>query len=169
GSTIRSVASGSGGCKRIAVFSGSGKISIGCGSPGTSDNLYQQLYPTGSWGLKYLTVPSYNRPTNYYRIIRKNLSTNVYLNGALIPSASFINGTYYEFSNTIPNEIHASEPISVAQFFTTQGCPAGNPAPYYPDMIILNPVEQNISNVTLVSSNLVALQPQHHLHAIMHN
>jgi hypothetical protein len=161
------VASGSGGCKRIAVFSGSGKISIGCGSGGTSDNLYQQLYPTGSWGLKYLTVPSYNRPTNYYRIIRKNLTTSVWLNGTLVPGASFVNGVY-EFSNNTPNLITASEPISVAQFFTTQGCGAGNGSGVYdPDMIILNPVEQNINNVTLVSSNLVAAQPQHHLHVIM--
>src|SRR5678815_1856540 len=60
GSLIKSVASGSSGCKRIAVFSGSGKISIGCGATaGTSDNLYQQLYPTGSWGLKYLTCLLY--------------------------------------------------------------------------------------------------------------
>src|SRR5215203_384818 len=89
GSLIKSVASASGGCKRIAVFSGSGKISIGCGAnAGTSDNLYQQLYPTGSWGLKYLTVPSYNRPTNFFRIIRKSATTNVFLNGTLIPAAS---------------------------------------------------------------------------------
>ncbi|MEI9944816.1 MAG: IgGFc-binding protein [Chitinophagaceae bacterium] len=45
GTTIRSVASAAGGCKKIAVFSGSGKISIGCPSPSSSDNLYQQLYP----------------------------------------------------------------------------------------------------------------------------
>lgn len=170
GSLIKSVASGTGGCKRIAVFSGSGKIYIGACPAGmnTSDNLYQQLYPTGSWGLKYLTVPSYNRPANFYRIIRKSLSTNVYVNGALIPSASFVNGVFYEFTNSSPNEIHATEPVSVAQYFTTQGC-SGNASPYDPDMIILNPVEQNISNVTLVSSNLVAAQPQHHLHVIMRN
>src|SRR6188474_95695 len=87
GSSIKSVASGTGGCKRIAVFSGSGKISIGCSNAGTSDNLYQQLYPTGSWGLKYLTIPSYNRPTNYYRVIKKTVSTNVWVNGVLIPAA----------------------------------------------------------------------------------
>jgi len=68
GSKIKSVASGASGCKRIAVFSGSGKISIGCTNAGSSDNLYQQLYPIVSWGKKYLTVPSYNRVTNYYRI-----------------------------------------------------------------------------------------------------
>ena len=169
GSLIKSVASASGGCKRIAVFSGSGKISIGCPTAGTSDNLYQQLYPTGSWGLKYLTVPSYSRPTNFFRIIRKSITTNVYLNGALIPSASFINGIYYQFSNSIPNSITATEPISVAQYFTTQGC-SGNGSPYDPDMIMLNPVEQNINNVTLVSSNLAApTNQQHHLHAIIRN
>src|SRR6188768_2990774 len=171
GSLIRSVASGTSGCKRIAVFSGSGKISIGCGSSaGTSDNLYQQLYPTGSWGLKYLTIPSYSRPTNYYRVIKKTVSTNVWVNGVLVPAASFVNGIYYQFSNSTPNVITASEPISVAQYFTTQGCGAGNGNGVYdPDMIILNPVEQNISDVTLVSSNLVAGQPQHHLHVIMRN
>lgn len=170
GSIIKSVSTGSSGCKRIAVFSGSGKIYIGACPSGTftSDNLYQQLYPTGSWGLKYLTVPSYNRPVNFYRIIRKSATTNVYLNGALIPSTAFTNGIYYEFSNSIPNEIRATEPVSVAQYFTTQGC-SGNGAPYDPDMIILNPVEQNINNVTLVSSNLVAALPQHHLHVIMRN
>ena len=170
GSIIRSVSSGSGGCRRIAVFSGSGKIGIGCGSSaGTSDNLYQQLYPTGSWGMNYLTVPSFDRATNYFRIIKKNATTAVYVNGVLVPSSSFINGTYYEFSNTIPNQITANEPISVAQYFTTQGC-AGNGTPYDPDMIMLNPVEQNINNVTLVSSNLVAPQnQQHHLHVIMRN
>lgn len=169
GSLIKSVASGTGGCKRIAVFSGSGKISIGCGSTaGTSDNLYQQLYPTGSWGMKYLTVSSYNRPTNFFRIIRKTASANVFLNGTLIPGASFTNN-YYEFSSTTPNVITASEPISVAQYFTTQQC-SGNGAPFDPDMIILNPVEQNINNVTLVSSNLAApSNQQHHLHVIMHN
>ena len=171
GSTIQSVASGSGGCKRIAVFSGSGKISIGCpAAAGTSDNLYQQLYPTGSWGLKYLTAPSYNRPTNYYRVIRKTATTNVWVNGVLIPAASFVNGVYYQFTNTTPNVISASEPISVAQYFTTQGCGASNGNGVYdPDMIVLNPVEQNISDVTLVSSNLIAAQPQHHLHIIMRN
>lgn len=170
GSRIQSVSSGSGGCKRIAVFSGSGKIRIpgsGC-SQNSSDNLYQQLYPAGSWGKKYLTVPSYSRPNNYYRIIKSNPLTNVYLNGALIPAGSFINGVYYQFFNNIPNLIESDLPVSVGQYFTTQGCD-GNGSPYDPDMIVLNPVEQNINNVTLVSSNMVAAPPQHHLHVIMRN
>lgn len=176
GSRVRSVASAGGGCKKIAVFSGTGKIRIpatGCGG-NSSDNLYQQLYPIASWGKKYMTVPSRNNPNNYYRIAKSDPAANVYVNGALIPAASFINN-YYEFFNARANLIESDLPISVAQYFTTQGCD-GNPAnvPYDPDMIILNPVEQNISRVTLVSSNLVAgstaaFPHQHHIHAIIKN
>ncbi|MBC7949460.1 MAG: PKD domain-containing protein [Chitinophagaceae bacterium] len=176
GSKIRSVASGTGGCKKIAVFSGSGKIRIpatGCAN-NSSDNLYQQLYPTGTWGKKYITVPSLNNPNNYYRISRSDPAANVSVNGSPIPATSFTNN-YYQFFNNRPNVIESDLPISVAQFFTTQGCDQNsNFNPYDPDMIMLNPVEQNIDSVTLVSSNLVAgssaqYPHQHHIHAIMRN
>ena len=175
GSHIKSIANNTGGCKRIAVFSGSGKIQITATScaQNSSDNLYQQLYPVVSWGLKYLTVPSYNRTTNIFRITKSDPSTNVYLNGSLIPASSFVNNRYYQFFNNKPNSISADKPISVAQYFTTQGCDA-NASPYDPDMILLNPVEQNIDKITLVSSNLfaaatAAMPHQHHIHVIMKN
>ncbi|MEY3435796.1 MAG: hypothetical protein RL335_252 [Bacteroidota bacterium] len=167
GSRIRTIATGTETCKRIAVFSGAGKMRIGvCTNSNSSDNLYQQLYPTASWGKNYLTVPSFNRTMNFYRIIRSVANGKVFLNGTEIPAASFVNGSYYEFSNNTPNYITSEEPVSVVQYFTTQGC-SGNTSPYDPDMIILNPIEQNISKVTLVSSNLVAAGPQHHIHVIM--
>jgi gliding motility-associated-like protein len=168
GSTIRSVASATSTCKKIAVFSGSGKISIGCGGSGSSDNLYQQLYPIASWGRKYLTAPSYQRVNNFFRVAKSNPAANVFVNGNLVPAGSFVNNVY-EFSSSVPNRIESDQAISVAQYFTTQGC-FNNPAPYDPDMIMLNPVEQNISKVTLVSSNLAATQRrQHHLQVILKN
>ena len=168
GTIVKSISTGAGGCQRIAVFSGSGKIFIPatCNNQ-SSDNLYQQLYPTGSWGKKYITIPSYNRPNNYYRIARMNAAANVTVNGVAVPGASFTNG-YYQFQSNVPNVIESDQPISVAQFFTTQNCD-GNGNPYDPDMIILNPVEQNINKVTLVSSSLVASPPQHHVHVVMKN
>jgi gliding motility-associated-like protein len=171
GSKIRSVASGNSSCKRIAVFSGAGKIRIGanCSNANSSDNLYQQLYPSASWGKDYLTVPSFSRPNNFYRVIKRDPATNVYVNGALIPASSFVNNSYYEFSGGVPNRVTSDQPVSLSQYFTTQGC-SGNPSPYDPDMIVLNPVEQNISKVTLVSSNLVATQNrQHHIHVVIPN
>lgn len=170
GTKIKSIASGSGGCKKIAVFSGSGKIQISNGSCGSnsSDNLYQQLYPLGSWGKKYLTVPSASRPSNFYRIWRSDPASIITLNGVLVPPASFVND-YYEFFNAIPNKIESNLPVAVTQYFTTQNC-NGNASPYDPDMIVLNPVEQNISNVTLISSNLtVAGTHQHKIHVILKN
>jgi len=170
GTSVRSVASGTGGCKRIAVFSGSGKLNIGCTS-GSSDNLYQQLYPATSFGKRYLTVPSYGNPNNYYRIMRPDNTATVSVNGVTVPSASFING-YYTFFNNIPNLIVSDLPISVSQYFTSQGCAGNNGNAYDPDMVILNPVEQNIDKVTLVSTNLLAGNTsghQHHIHVVIHN
>src|SRR4030095_14543963 len=170
GTKVRSISSGTGGCQKIAVFSGSGKIRIPAScTNNSSDNLYQQLYPTGSWGRKYLAVPSYNNTHNYYRIAKSNPAANVYVNGSLVPAGSFTNGIWYQFFNNVPNLIESDLPISVTQYFTTQSCD-GNGSPYDPDMIVLNPVEQNISKVTLVSSNLYAPGAQvHHLHVIMRN
>ncbi len=166
GTTINSVASAAGGCRKIAVYSGSGKITIGCN--GSSDNLYQQLYPVSTWGKKYLTAPSFGKPFNYFRIYRSNPGSNVYLNGVLINPASFIND-YYTFVNSSPNLIEADRPVAVSQYFTSQNC-AGNGNLYDPDMIVLSPVEQNIKNVTLVSSPLtVAGAHQHNLQIIIKN
>lgn len=160
GSVIKSVSSGPGGCKRIGVFCGSGKISIGCtNAASSSDNLYQQIYPTSTWGKKFLTTPSTNNTAgsnnqvNFFRIISPNASATVKLNGTVIPRARFTNGFYYQFSSNSPNVIEADKPILVVQYFTTSGngpnC--GNTGPGDPEMIYLNPVEQTISSVTLNS------------------
>lgn len=169
GTSIRSVASGTGGCKRIAVFSGSGRVWVPSSCGNGADNLYQQLYPVNTWGRKYLTVPSSNRNRNYYRIIRPAATAIVSLNGTVIPAASFVNN-FYEFDNTIPNLIESDSAICVAQYFTSASC-VGNPNPYDPDMVILNPVEQNIADVTLSSSDRLshATTPQHYIHVIMKN
>ncbi|GAA4331190.1 PKD domain-containing protein [Flaviaesturariibacter amylovorans] len=180
GTTVRSIASASGGCKRLAVFSGTGKIRIPPNNSagtcnGTSDNLYQQLYPIASWGKKYLTVPSKNNPFNYYRVFRNDPNTNVFVNGALVNPALFVNNVYTLPLSNATNLIEADQPISVAQYFTSQGCNGNsNAQPYDPDMIMLNPVEQNINKVTLVNSNLfagssAAYPHQHHIHVIMRN
>jgi len=157
GSIIRSINTGSG-CKRIAVFCGSGKISIGCtSSAGTSDNLYQQIYPNSSWGKKYITTPTTNDGTNYqvnfYRIIRPDVNTLVKLNGAVLSSAVFTNNFYYEFSNNSTNIIEADKPIFLAQYFTTtsKNLNCGNDGIGDPEMIYINPVEQTINKVTLNS------------------
>lgn len=158
GSTIKSVTGAGGGCKRIAVFSGSGRLFLGCPSANSSDNLYQQIYPASTWGKKYITVSSHNASSpnhsNYYRIFKSTPTATVMLNGAIIPATSFTNGLYYTFNNTSTNVITSDEPIQVVQYFTSQACGA---APNDPEMIFINPIEQTISDVTLYSSSDFAI------------
>ncbi len=169
GSVIRSVNNGSG-CKKIAVFSGSGRIGIGCpGSISSSDNLFQQMYPNSTWGKKYLTAPSATRPHNYYRIIRPDPSTTVRLDGNTIPPGSFTNNFYYQFDDGLPHVIEGDKPIFVAQYFTTQNCgePTNNGDP---EMIFLNPIEQTINRVTLTSMRLVSgVNIAHFINVIIRN
>lgn len=169
GSSIKSINTGSG-CKKIAVYAGSGRIGIGCtGNVSSSDNLFQQVYPTSTWGKKYITVPSMDRPKNYFRIIRPDPTSTVRLNGSLIPPTSFTNSFFYEFDNSTPNVIESDKPIQVAQYFTTQACAPGTNNGD-PEMIYLNPVEQTISDVTLTSMAL--LNPQgnkHYLNVVLQN
>ena len=172
GSKVRSISTaGSVGCKKIAVFSGAGKMSIGSTGNGSADNLIAQSLPAVAWGKKYLTVPTGFQPNNYYRICVTNPNTVVKLNGTIIPTSKLINGFYYEFFNgnfngvnastnpAIPNVIEADIPIMVAQYCTTQavdGNPSGNPGGD-PEMIYLSPVEQTINKVTLYSANKNAI------------
>ncbi len=175
GSRIRSVNIGAGACKRIAVFSGSGKMSIGVSTPGgtgtasgSADNLFAQALPANAWGRKYLTSPTGSQPNNFFRVCVSDPTTVVKLNGTIIPSTSLINGFYYQFRNTSasnttsasgPNLIEADKAILVSQYCTTQGL-EGNPGTNNtssmpggdPEMIYLSPVEQTINNITLFSA-----------------
>ena len=172
GSTIKSVAN-TGTCKRIAVYSGSGKVflrSQGC-TANSADNLFQQMYPTATWGKKYITVSSrnntFNDQTNIYRVAKSDPSATVYVDGNLIANTSFINGFYYEFTGTGVHVISSDKPILVAQYFTTESC-YNNGTPGDPEMIFLNPLEQTINNVTLYSSQFYLIT-QHFINIVIKN
>lgn len=165
GSRVRSISTnGATGCKKIAVFCGSGKISIGGSANGSADNLFAQAFPAVAWGKKYLTAPTGSQPNNYYRVCVTDPNTVVKLNGVVIPKTSLVNGFYYQFKNSsasnttsiaAPNLIESDIPVLVAQYCTTQGVD-GNPGTTPggdPEMIYLSPVEQTINKITLYSAS----------------
>ena len=142
------------GCKRIAVFSGSGRISITCTTgSSSSDNYMVQSVPKTAWGKKYLTTPALgvidgthplgNQAINIYRICVADPTTVVRINGVV----TAIPGFYYEIAATNQTQlIEADKPIMVAQYFTSQNaCGNGNPGD--PEVIYLSAVEQNINTV----------------------
>ncbi len=165
GSRIRSIASGTSACKKIAVFSGSGKISIQGSSSG--DNFIQQAFPENAWGKKYISVPTQSQPFNFFRIIKKKPTTFVSVDGVPIPPASFVNNVYYEFGPTnSPHIIEGNDPIMVAQYTTSQGA-YGNPnTAGDPEMIYLSPVEQTVNSAILNSTPNFQISG-HFINAIM--
>jgi hypothetical protein len=151
GSRVRSIASGTGVCKRIAVYSGSGKLSITCTTSSSSaDNYMVQCFPKDAWGKKYLTVPTSSLNHNIYRICVLDPLTNVSINGAPI-TYPLTNNFYYEVpASTNFLKIEADQPVTVAQYIASQGScsnPSSNTNPGDPEVIYLSPVEQNISKV----------------------
>ncbi|RKR82956.1 gliding motility-associated-like protein [Mucilaginibacter gracilis] len=156
GTRITSVINGASGCKKIAVFSGSNKIYIGKPNM-TSDNLFQQVYPTTSWGKNYITVPLKDRNYDIIRIVLSDPTAQVTLNGTLLTAAQFTKGFYYDFNSQATNYISSDKPIQVIQYAVTQGngiTGVGTIASDVgdPEMIFLNPLEQTIDHVILYSA-----------------
>ncbi len=150
GSHIKSVSLGLSGCKRIAVFSGSGRISINCPntSSSSSDNYMVQAMPKTAWGKKYLTIPAAGGQSfNIYRICVQDPTTVVKING-VVTALPLQNSFYYEIAATNqPQMIEGDKPIMVAQYFTSQGSCGNNAMPGDPEVIYLSAVEQNINTV----------------------
>lgn len=168
GTFIESIGTGANSCKKIAVFSGSSALGIfsssNNGTCGTSqDPLFQQCYPINSWGKKYGITPFRGKNKLNYRILASEDLTTILTNGA---GALILNKgeVFTGFSDLNSNDdfkspliIEADKPISVAQFSLTQNCdiPVGDP-----DMILLNPIEQSISDITVFLSSKQAITDQ---------
>ena len=166
GSRIRSISNGGIGCKKIGVFSGSGKVKISCSSSQSSDNLIAQAFPKSAWGKKFLTAPTQNMPYNYFRIAVTDAATIVKVNGT--PITGIINSFYYDLPITnSPQLIEADQPVMVAQYITTSGTCGNNLiSSGDPDMIYLSPVEQTIDEVILNSTSNYAIT-QHWINVII--
>ncbi|WP_139377391.1 PKD domain-containing protein [Daejeonella lutea] len=177
GSVIKSISTSNEICKKIAVFSGSGKISIGClannapnGQAGSADNLFQQVYPTATWGNSFVTVPSKNRNYDIYRVFKSDPSAVVKVNGAIIQSTDFTNGLYYDFPSQVVNYVESDKPIQVIQYAVTQG-KSINCAPIAgdvgdPEMIFLNPLSQTLSKITMYSTPLFQIL-RHYINVVI--
>jgi gliding motility-associated-like protein len=170
GSVVKSINTGTG-CKKIGVFSGSGRISITCnGSSSSSDNYMVQAVPKAAWGKKYLTVGTApNMSNNFYRICVSDPTTVVTLNGGPV-GAPLQNNFYYEIGGAgfnSPQLIEADKPIMVAQYITSQSA-CGNGSPGDPEVIYLSPVEQNINRVLWNATPNFAIT-QHYINVVIPN
>ena len=190
GSHFRSV----NGCKPFSVFSGSSKTGYceegnpTAANPSGQDNLYQQLLPIAAWGRNFVTSPSYNATrgnVDIYRIQVSSDNTTVTVNGSVafaggLPLTNpYAKGSVITFTSQSSNTINATNPINVAQFQTSQTCNPLNPqntlestpVPGDPEMIILNPIEQTLKDITVYSAISTEEAPtnitSHYINAII--
>jgi gliding motility-associated-like protein len=141
-------------CKSFAVFTGSSNsvINLGACLGSSLDPLYQQSYPIGSWGSTFGYIPFTNSSTgNYLRVVAGQDGTEVRIRGNLI--ANLNAGQFYETPEplTAAGMISSSKPVLVAQFSVSQQCSGLIYSD--PDMVLLNPVEYNIRDITVYSSS----------------
>lgn len=156
GSSVISIPNDHGKKFPVAVFCGSTRTGIGCGTSvgGSGDLIIQQVFPYQTWGMRYLTAPfstdaSPSTPmTTVYRVYVKEPTTLVARNGAIL--TSLVNNSYYQFESNTPDHIYSDRPILVAQFMPSpSGC-----QPIYTgygdvEMIYLAPLENAIPKTTI--------------------
>ena len=167
GTHISSVSKNNTPRKKIAVFCGSGKVSILCNlEKPSADNLIAQMFPSDMWGKTYVTVPTVNMPNNFFRVLVKDQKTVVKLNGKRL--TDLVDSAYYEFRCKDVNIIEADKNILVAQYITTQSQCGNN---YIgrngdPEMIYLSAVDQTINNATLIAPGRYQIT-EHHINVVI--
>lgn len=155
GSVVHSTG-GSGTCKRVAVFSGSTYIKMGCTGASTGDNLYTQDFPTNAWGKEFVTAPYKTRLGDLFRVLASEDTTTITFNGVV--TAILDEGEFWDTITDISNYILADKPIAVAQFQRTQNCDniTGDPS-----LTILSPIEQTLDSITVYNSPFLAITGQY--------
>ena len=99
-------------CKKMAVFSGSSFVRMGCGGASSGDNLFKQLFPTSSWGTQFLTAPLKTRNIDLFRVMALEDSTQINVNSGQL---TLNRGQFFNFPIDASSYITSSKPITLAQ------------------------------------------------------
>ncbi|PJJ79990.1 PKD domain-containing protein [Mucilaginibacter auburnensis] len=161
-------------CSNFAVFTGSSGTRINpsdCTTAATIDPLFQQAYPVQSWGLNYAFVPfsmkSLSEPNpvrtrgQFARILAKDDGTTVQIDGLVV--ATLNAGQFFTTPAPLnkPAFITASKPVCVAQYALSQACSGNTNSFGDPDMVLLNPIEYSLKNITVYSSSSEDIKEQY--------
>ncbi len=156
-------------CRTVAVFSGSSGTHLGCNNrwQNSRDNLYQQMYPTKSWGQRFITVPFRGMNGDDIRILAsEDNSTVTVINKTGAPNNYYLDkGEYYSLEDVKEEKyIICDKPIMVAQYQQSQRCNSNSTGD--PSMTILNPIEQTLKNITVYSSEYEDIR-SHYINVII--
>ncbi|WP_245889448.1 PKD domain-containing protein [Cecembia rubra] len=151
GSRVRVVGDNIDDCKNIAVFGGNKWTSVGnCG--GANDHLFQQLYPTKTWGTDYLHISLAGRTSGeLVKVMASENNTQVMVDGQLVGSIDAGKFLTFDFESDVVKRIQSDKPSSVTVFSKSQECNKPG-SPLFQDgdpfMISYSPTQQLLRSVT---------------------
>lgn len=157
-------------CRTIAVFSGSSysPINSGCSGTASGDNLYEQMYPTSSWGTRFVLVPALGRSGDNFRFIASEDNTQVIaFRTSGPPDIYYLDAGEFaqiDIESNVRNVV-TTKPIMVAQYQRTARCD-GNNTIGDPSMTILNPLEQTLTDITVYSSSFFDID-NHYINVVI--
>jgi len=132
----------------VAVFGGGQCVNVPI-AISACDHIVEQLPPTETWGVSFLTVPLATRTAgDLFRVIARDAGTEVRIDGVLV--ATLARAAFYEAdlpSGTF-HEIDATAPVMVMQY--SKGTSADN-VTSDPFMMMIPPTEQFLRTYTLTT------------------
>jgi len=156
-------------CKNVAVFGGNKWTGVGrCGL--ANDHLFQQMYPTQTWGKEYIHVPFALRTSGeLVKIVAKEDNTSIFIDGILSDVLNAGQFKNYDFNSEDIKVIKASFPISVTGFSKSQECNARSLDNYDqgdPFMIQYSSNNQMLKTVNFEAMDVVTIK-YHYLNIIV--
>ncbi|MEY3397435.1 MAG: hypothetical protein RL220_29, partial [Bacteroidota bacterium] len=158
--TVVKATAASGGCRPFAVFSGTDCTNIPA-SCYACDHIYEQNFPTETWGTDFYLAPFQGATTYTYRILAYGNGTTATIDGTT--NVNLNAGQWVEYNSVTGSHcVVANQGIAVIQYMEGVTCAVnGDPA-----MLILNDANQKIDNITFstVESTVIT---QHNLTVII--
>ncbi|WP_237701645.1 PKD domain-containing protein [Algoriphagus machipongonensis] len=160
GSRIRVIGETANSCKKIAVFGGNKWTTVGnCG--GAPDNLFQQTYPTSSWGSSFVHVALDGRTSGeLVKVLASEDNTDVFVKGDNVGQINAGEFLTLDFKKNESAKIETSKPSSVTVFSKSQECNEENTFNYQdgdPFMITYSPSEQFLKEIRFNAMSLPSI------------
>ncbi|MBI5529794.1 MAG: IgGFc-binding protein [Deltaproteobacteria bacterium] len=150
--------------KAVAVYGGTGCSQVPTGVT-ACDHLEMQMFPISTWGMDFVATkyqPRGSEP-DYWRIMAAYDNTQVTTTPAQPGTPKTLaKGQFFEFNSRADFEVHATQPVLVAQFMAGQDAGAGTGDPsfsitppneqYREDYIFLVPTNYNGGNFVNITA-----------------
>ncbi|MDO9554096.1 PKD domain-containing protein [Rhodonellum sp.] len=160
GTRVRVVGDDAADCKNIAVFGGNKWTSVGdCG--GANDHLFQQAYPTNTWGTDFFHIPLLGRTSGeLVKVLASEPGTTITLDGNLVGTIDAGEFQTFDFDQDQLASIQTNKPSSVTVFAKSQECNDINLADWVngdPFMITYSPNQQLLKDITFNALQLPSI------------